>query len=75
MLTRIQLRAEGQTAREVETELRWAAARVSHDFGLEADMAEQVIEGTPGHRFTGRLTLTVTSQPTKTHAPDVTVRV
>lgn len=68
MLTRIQIKAEGPTARSVEHELRWAAARIGQDFGLEADLTEQVIEGTPGERFAGRLSLVVTGQPTKTHS-------
>ncbi len=72
MLTRFQIRAEGDTAHNVEHELRWAAARLADDFGLEAELADQVIEGTPGSTFAGRITLTVTSQPTKTHSASST---
>ncbi len=72
MLDRIQIRASGETAHDVERELRWTAARLAVDFGLEAELAEQVIEGTPGKTFAGRLTLTVTSQPTKTHGATTT---
>ena len=68
MLTRIQIRAEGPTAHEVEGELRWAAARLISDFGLTGELTEQVIEGTPDKSFSGRLSLVVTEQPTKTHA-------
>ncbi len=64
MLTRIQIRAEGQTAREVEGKLRCAAARTIEDFGLSGDLTEQVIEGTPGKGFSGRVSLNVTAQPT-----------
>ncbi len=67
MLTRIQIRAEGPTAHEAEGELRWAAARIIDDFGLSGDLTEQVIEGTPGRTFTGRVSLSITEQPTKDH--------
>lgn len=65
MLTRIQIRAEGPTAHEVEGELRWAAARIIDDFGLSGDLTEQVIEGTPGKTFAGRVSLNITEQATK----------
>lgn len=68
MLTRVQIRAEGPTAREVEGELRWAAARLIADFGLTGELTEQVIEGKPDEAFSGRLSVIVTEQPTKTHA-------
>lgn len=73
MLTRIQIRAEGPTAHEVEGELRWAAARLIDDFGLSGDLTEQVIEGTPGRTFAGRLSLNITEQPTKDHTATVAV--
>ena len=66
-LTRIQIRAEGPTAHEVEGELRWAAARIIENFGLSGDLTEQVIEGTPGQKFAGRVSLNITEQPTNTH--------
>ena len=68
MLTRIQIRAAGRTAHEVEGELRWAAARLIADFGLTGELTEQVIEGTPDKSFSGRLSVTVTGPPTKEHA-------
>ena len=62
MLTRIQIRAEGPTAHEVEGELRWAAARLISDFGLTGELTEQVIEGTPDKSFSGRLSIVVRDQ-------------
>lgn len=68
MLTKIQIRATGSTAHEVEGELRWAAARLIQDFGLTGELTEQVIEGKPEESFAGRLSIVVTGQTEDTSA-------
>ena len=67
MLTRIQIRAEGPTAHEVEGELRWAAERLIKDLGLTGELSEQVIEGKPGDSFSGRISVIVTEQQATQH--------
>jgi hypothetical protein len=62
MLSRIQIRAEADTAHSVEGEMLWAAQRLTEALGFTAELVDQVIEGTPGKKFSGRLTLTVTGQ-------------
>lgn len=74
MIQRVQIRASGQTAHDVETELRWAAARIRCELGLTGELTDQVIEGTPGKQFSGRLSLTVTSQdPAAAEVPAIEV--
>lgn len=59
MLTRIQLRAIGATAHEVEAELHDDLSAIKDQLGLDGSIAEQVISGTPGKSFDGRLTYAV----------------
>lgn len=61
MLTRVQIRAEGPTASEVEGELRWIAAQIIEQLGLTGELTDQVIEGTPEKTFAGRLSLVITA--------------
>lgn len=55
MLIRIQIRADGDTAHSVDAELYEAADKIGDALGLEVKLTEQVIEGTPGEGFRGRL--------------------
>lgn len=60
MLSRIQVKATGLTAHSVEEELRDAAAKIAHALGLELEVTDQLIEGSPGRGFAGRLSMMAT---------------
>jgi hypothetical protein len=62
MLTRIQLKASGKTAHEVESQLRVSIDAIKQALGLEGKITDQFIEGTPGVSFDGRLVYTVDVQ-------------
>lgn len=61
MLTRIQIRADGDTAHNVETQLVDAMDAITSALHLIPVMREweQVIEGTPNKGFRGRLSFTL----------------
>jgi hypothetical protein len=59
MLTRIQLKASGPTAHEVESQLRESINAITQALGLQGSITDQYIEGTPGKSFDGRLVYTV----------------
>lgn len=61
MLTRIQLKADGDTAHSVEQELQDAMRATLEALGEYANPkdAHQVIEGSPGRGFQGRLTFSL----------------
>lgn len=61
MLTKIQIRAQGATALDVERDLRDAIAKTESTLGLQGSISEQVIEGTPGIGFEGRISYRVGS--------------
>lgn len=62
MLTRIQIRASGETAHDVERQLVFAAACIDERLALTTERVDQVIEGTPGKSFDGRLSILVREQ-------------
>jgi len=62
MLTKIQLRASGKTAHEVEGMLRASIDLIESSLGLTGAVTDQYIEGTPGKSFNGRLVYTITTQ-------------
>ena len=64
MLTRIQLKASGKTAHEVEGMLRASIDLIETSLGLTGSITDQFIEGTPGKSFDGRLVYTVNMQST-----------
>lgn len=55
MLIRVQLRADGDTAHSVEDDLLKAMDAIADTLGFDAKITEQVIEGTPGEGFRGRV--------------------
>lgn len=61
MLTRIQLKARGDTAHSVEAELVASMEAVLDALGVDADTrnAHSVVEGSPGQGFEGRLTFSL----------------
>jgi hypothetical protein len=69
MLTRIRIEASGKTAHEVERELRADADAIKQALNIAgAGESHQVIEGTPGKGFTGRLSFPITVRSKITHA-------
>ena len=64
MLTRVQIKADGDTAHDVEAEMADAMRRCAGALGFDATITDQVIEGTPGKGFRGRLAFSLNEQPT-----------
>lgn len=59
MLTRIQIKAEGPTANAVESDLRYAAARIISEFELSGDLNEHVVFESAGDKYVGRMSLNI----------------
>jgi hypothetical protein len=62
MLTRIQLKASGKTAHEVEAHMRVAIDAIKQALDLKGSITDQFIEGTPGQSFNGRLVFAIDIQ-------------
>lgn len=75
MLTRIRIEATGETAHDVERDLRADADSIKQALGIQTtEPPHQVIEGTPGEGFNGRLSFVVGNRATVRVTPGVGVR-